>query len=201
MHDLLYVNFYYYLVVYPIEIVQPCNPSPCGTNAICREQNGAGSCACIQNYYGDPYIGCRPECIQNSDCPYDKACFNTKCVNPCPGTCGQNAVCNVVNHVPICTCISGFTGNALVNCNRVPNSKTNPYALITKQLCNIIMTLQLNTLNLNILVVHLLADRSVFVVKLITVQFVLVNQVTLVDHQIVGPNVRQAQNVLEINLV
>lgn len=120
MHD--FCNLY--LVVYPIEIVQPCIPSPCGANAICREQNGAGSCACIQNYFGDPYIGCRPECIQNSDCPHDKACFNTKCVSPCPGTCGQNAECRVVNHIPICTCISGYTGNSLISCQRIPLSKT-----------------------------------------------------------------------------
>lgn len=61
--------------------------------------------------------------------------------------------------------------------------------------------LQLNTLNRNILAVHLRVDRLVFVVKSMTVQFVRVNQISLVDHRIVGQNVRQAQNVLEINLV
>lgn len=100
--------------------VDPCSPSPCGSNAICKKRNGAGSCICMQNYYGDPYIGCRPECIQNTDCPTDKACFNTKCENPCVGTCSINAECRVINHVPVCSCVAGYMGDPLVNCYRKP---------------------------------------------------------------------------------
>lgn len=73
----------------------------------------------MPNYYGDPYINCRPECIQNSDCPRDKSCANTKCVNPCIGTCGLNSECRVVNHSPICTCLFDYTGNALRACHQI----------------------------------------------------------------------------------
>lgn len=66
----------------------PCNPSPCGANAICKERNGAGSCSCIPDYFGDPYSGCRPECIQDSECDRTRACVNNKCVDPCIGVCG-----------------------------------------------------------------------------------------------------------------
>ncbi len=66
---------------------------------------------------------------------------------------------------------------------------------------NTILILQLSTLNRNILAVHLLVDHLVFVVKSIIVQFVRVNQILLVDHQIVDQNVRQVLNVLEINHV
>lgn len=69
----------------------PCANSPCGANAICKERNGVGSCACLPEYYGDPYTGCRPECVQNSECDQTKACVNNKCVDPCPGVCPPNA--------------------------------------------------------------------------------------------------------------
>lgn len=98
----------------------PCNPSPCGSNAICRELNGAGSCTCIQDYFGDPYSGCRPECVTNSECPRDKSCVNNKCKDPCPGTCGLNAECRVYNHAPTCNCLPGYTGNALRSCHLPP---------------------------------------------------------------------------------
>lgn len=101
----------------------PCNPSPCGSNAICKERNGAGSCTCLKEYFGDPYVGCRPECVTNSDCDKSKACSNNKCVDPCPGTCGINAECLVVNHVPSCSCIPGYTGEPTLQCLIIEPSK------------------------------------------------------------------------------
>lgn len=52
----------------------------------------------------------------NSDCSRDKACSRNKCIDPCVGACGQNAICRVVNHSPICTCISGFSGDPFEQC-------------------------------------------------------------------------------------
>ncbi|EAT34892.1 AAEL012905-PA [Aedes aegypti] len=101
----------------PREQTSPCLPNPCGSNAICREQNGAGACTCIENYYGNPYEGCRPECVLNSDCPSNRACVSSKCKDPCPGTCGQNAECQVVNHLPSCTCFVGYEGDPFRYCN------------------------------------------------------------------------------------
>lgn len=110
----------FYLAPTPQEIRTPCTPSPCGANAQCREQNGAGACSCLPEYIGNPYEGCRPECVLNSDCPSNRACIRNKCQDPCPGTCGQNADCQVVNHLPSCTCISGFTGDPFRYCNPIP---------------------------------------------------------------------------------
>lgn len=100
------------------EIPQPCHPSPCGSNAICTERNGAGACACLPDYFGDPYSGCRPECVTNSDCPSHRACLNNKCKDPCPGVCAPNAECRVINHSPQCTCLIGYTGNPLSSCHQ-----------------------------------------------------------------------------------
>lgn len=97
----------------------PCNPSPCGPNAACREHNGAGSCSCLPEFHGDPYVGCRPECLMSSECSFDKACLNMKCVDPCPGSCGINAECHVINHIPECSCLPGFTGDALSICKEI----------------------------------------------------------------------------------
>lgn len=102
-----------------LEFSNPCEPSPCGINAICNEKNGAGSCVCLPDYNGNPYEGCRPECVINSDCPSDKACLRNKCIDPCPGTCGQNAYCQVVNHLPSCACNQGYTGDPFKFCDKV----------------------------------------------------------------------------------
>lgn len=98
------------------EQATPCIPSPCGSNAVCREQNGAGACQCLPEYFGNPYEGCRPECVLNSDCPSNRACIRNKCQDPCPGTCGQNADCQVINHLPSCNCRIGFTGDPYQFC-------------------------------------------------------------------------------------
>lgn len=101
------------------ETLNPCHPSPCGSNAVCKERNGAGACVCIAEYIGNPYEGCRPECSVNSDCPQTKACLRSKCMDPCPGTCGQNADCQVINHLPSCTCVPGYTGDPFRFCQLV----------------------------------------------------------------------------------
>jgi len=98
----------------------PCSPTPCGSNAVCREQNGAGSCTCLPDYVGNPYEGCRPECVLNTDCAPNRACIRNKCQDPCPGTCGQNADCQVVNHLPSCTCHPGYTGDPFKFCSNLP---------------------------------------------------------------------------------
>ena len=100
--------------------VEPCNPSPCGSNARCSERNRAAACQCIPEYFGDPYVACRPECIVNSDCPSNKACQRNKCIDPCPGTCGINAQCNVKNHIATCTCLEGYIGDPFVSCRLKP---------------------------------------------------------------------------------
>lgn len=107
----------------PPEIPMPCNPSPCGINAVCKERGGAGSCLCLSEYHGDPYVECRPECVLNSDCSKTKACVNNKCVDPCPGVCGINAECHANNHIPICNCLNGYTGNPSAMCHAVVHGK------------------------------------------------------------------------------
>ncbi|CAH1999189.1 unnamed protein product, partial [Acanthoscelides obtectus] len=105
------------------ELRNPCEPSPCGANAVCKERNGAGSCVCLPEHIGNPYEGCRPECVINSDCPSNKACIRNKCLDPCPGTCGQNANCQVINHLPSCTCIPGYTGDPFRFCSIIVERK------------------------------------------------------------------------------
>lgn len=104
------------LFVEPPQIERnPCNPSPCGVNTVCDN----GACTCLPEYFGDPYTGCRPECVLNNDCAQDKACIRNKCSDPCPGTCGQNARCSVINHIPSCSCLDGYVGNAFTLCSKI----------------------------------------------------------------------------------
>lgn len=97
----------------------PCYPSPCGSNARCRVENDYAVCECLPEYHGNPYESCRPECLSNPDCPSNTACIRNKCQDPCPGTCGVNAICTVTNHVPVCTCQVGYTGDAFRYCSVV----------------------------------------------------------------------------------
>lgn len=114
------INYDYknHIIAQVAEEKNPCNPSPCGSNANCEN----GVCTCLQDYSGDPYRGCRPECVLSADCPKNKACIRNKCIDPCPGTCGQNADCTVINHIPTCTCKQDFIGNAFVLCNPIPGT-------------------------------------------------------------------------------
>lgn len=95
--------------------IDPCQSQPCGSNAECRN----GVCYCLPEYQGDPYQGCRPECVLNMECPKNKACIRNHCQDPCPGVCGQNAICSVLDHIPICSCQPGTAGNAFIQCQAV----------------------------------------------------------------------------------
>lgn len=97
----------------------PCVPSPCGPNSICRANGDTPSCQCIEGYIGGP-PNCRPECVINGDCASHLACVNQKCVDPCPGSCGTNAECRVFSHTVSCSCPIGTTGNPYALCSLIP---------------------------------------------------------------------------------
>lgn len=100
--------------------VSPCEPSPCGANSVCRVVDGRPTCSCLVGYFGAP-PNCRPECLVSAECSQHLACINQKCVDPCDGTCGINAKCQVVNHNPICSCPADYMGDPFEQC--VPRRK------------------------------------------------------------------------------
>lgn len=94
----------------------PCEPTPCGPNSRCLVSiEGYATCSCLPNFKGAPPY-CQYECVINSDCPQNKACLNHKCTNPCVGTCGVSAICETINHNPICSCQSGYEGDPFTSC-------------------------------------------------------------------------------------
>lgn len=109
-----------------------CYPSPCGPNSECRNLNGSPSCSCLSTYIGAP-PNCRPECTISSECMSNKACIRQKCIDPCPGSCGTYATCNVINHTPICTCPLGYSGDPFTICQPAPTPprKKNDNCLIS----------------------------------------------------------------------
>lgn len=108
-------------ILVPAEIVvDQCNPSPCGSNSNCRTHLNQAVCSCLDNYVGSPPY-CRPECVRNDECSFNLACINLKCVNPCSNLCSESAVCNVINHNPVCSCKPGFEGNPLKICYKKRN--------------------------------------------------------------------------------
>lgn len=95
----------------------PCVPSPCLPGSVCHVYGNVAVCDACSNENGYNNPGCRPECLSNSDCGFSRACINQRCLDPCIGTCGQNAICSVVNHNPICSCAPGLDGNPFEHCS------------------------------------------------------------------------------------
>lgn len=89
----------------------------CGVNAYCAEENGHAVCCCLKGYRGDPTEYCvRLECIDDTECRGHQTCKDGTCIDACIGVCGQNAECKALNHVPVCSCPPGFTGDAFTFC-------------------------------------------------------------------------------------
>lgn len=108
----------------PITTERPpsCIPSPCGPNSKCELIGSNTACACLPGYIGAP-PQCRPECTINTECSSQLACINQKCRDPCQGSCGIDANCHVLNHLPICNCNDGYTGDPFIQCILLPPSK------------------------------------------------------------------------------
>ena len=127
IYHLKFDDIYQYKLTYnnlftderPDDVTNPCVPSPCGPNSECRDIGNTPSCSCLASFIGSP-PNCRPECTIHADCSSDRACINTKCRDPCPGSCGVSAVCSVLNHIPICTCIDGYVGDPFTSCRPKP---------------------------------------------------------------------------------
>lgn len=98
----------------------PCIPSPCGPYSQCRIVNDDASCSCLLKYVGIP-PNCRPECTINAECPSNTACIKEQCKDPCPGSCGFNALCSVINHTPSCSCRASYTGDPFTSCHLLPS--------------------------------------------------------------------------------
>lgn len=100
----------------PVVYQNPCFPSPCGANSECREYDNRPVCSCLPGMLGAP-PNCRPECLIHADCPTRLACLQSKCRDPCTGSCGFNAKCTVINHQPVCSCEPGYQGDPFNGCN------------------------------------------------------------------------------------
>lgn len=98
----------------------PCErQNACGLNANCQAQAHQAICTCPLNSRGDPTIECvHIECADNDDCSGEKACLDSKCIDPCslPNACGALARCSVQNHIGVCSCEAGSTGDAKLGC-------------------------------------------------------------------------------------
>lgn len=126
---LLHVSAMYFILMHVVwgivepEVVSkpsqnPCIPNICGPNTACHALGETPVCSCLPNYVGRP-PNCRPECTINADCTGNHVCQNERCKNPCPASCGVNALCSVSNHSPICSCLSGYTGDPFVECSPI----------------------------------------------------------------------------------
>ncbi|XP_008211018.3 neurogenic locus notch homolog protein 2 isoform X1 [Nasonia vitripennis] len=117
-----------------------CDSHTCGINARCTISEGRPVCSCLNLHMGDPLSRCeRVECIINEDCIGNRICSSNRCVDPCADACGANALCQTRNHVPVCSCPPGYTGDPFKNCiydPQAPCKNPNPCGSNTK--CEVI---------------------------------------------------------------
>ncbi|XP_063698652.1 neurogenic locus notch homolog protein 3 isoform X1 [Culicoides brevitarsis] len=101
-----------------------CIPNPCGANAQCvpghdRSGKERPVCTCLPGYTGNALSNCvRGECQSDSECSDHRACVAYQCVDPCIGQCGIGAECHAKRHLAVCTCPTGTSGDALVQCRQ-----------------------------------------------------------------------------------
>lgn len=91
---------------------------PCSVNAECYAKQHQAYCRCPSGLQGDGYTDCLTiGCRANSDCPSDRACINTKCLDPCVyDPCSPNSECVIIDHNAMCRCPPGTTGDPNVQC-------------------------------------------------------------------------------------
>lgn len=104
--------------------VNPCLiTDPCGENGECYVAGNKAECRCRSGYRGNPYERCHViGCRSNSDCPSEKQCENSQCIDPCvyDNPCSPRAECRPNNHMPVCRCPPGMIGNPYVDCRPEP---------------------------------------------------------------------------------
>lgn len=100
--------------------MNPCeSPNVCGRNAECLASGHQATCRCPAKTRGDALRECVPiECIDNNDCSHQETCLDSHCVNPCSltNTCGQYTECTPINHIGLCSCHPGYTGDPHLGC-------------------------------------------------------------------------------------
>ena len=124
----------------PVPHITMCSGSTCGNNAHCTTIGDRPVCSCLKGYTGDPLYNCiRAECLDSSECRGHLACKNQRCVDPCQGVCGTNSNCDTRNHIPVCTCPPGYTGNPFQSCRRFnPEELCHPSPCGVNTVCEVI---------------------------------------------------------------
>ena len=60
-------------------------------------------------------------CVSNAECADNEACKDYNCIDPCTTSCGRGADCRAQNHVAICRCPRGNTGDPFQVSVRIKN--------------------------------------------------------------------------------
>lgn len=116
--------------------INPCSVDACGENAECSPVNHGVECRCLNGFVGNPYIECSKiqGCRRDSECSSSEACINGQCDSPC--RCGVSALCEVINHRPVCRCPNGYSGDPNIGCNP-PTNACDPNPCGTNAMCEL----------------------------------------------------------------
>lgn len=65
-------------------------------------------------------VTCVLGCRSAQTCGANQACMDNQCSDPCSSNiaCGTNALCSVENHLPVCKCPLGLSGDPTKSCTQ-----------------------------------------------------------------------------------
>ncbi|KAK0172481.1 hypothetical protein PV328_005793 [Microctonus aethiopoides] len=66
-------------------------------------------------------------CSNDTECLNSEKCIGKRCMDPCPGLCGIDAICKVIKHTMTCSCFKCYEGNPYIRCT--------PYLGLKRWMC------------------------------------------------------------------
>ncbi|KAK0172482.1 hypothetical protein PV328_005793 [Microctonus aethiopoides] len=63
----------------------------------------------------------------DTECLNSEKCIGKRCMDPCPGLCGIDAICKVIKHTMTCSCFKCYEGNPYIRCT--------PYLGLKRWMC------------------------------------------------------------------
>lgn len=98
----------------------PCTVGrPCPLTFTCTPQNHFPQCKCQLGIANIIDKKCDvSNCVSSDECPEHLACYKGKCTDMCEllKLCGDGALCEMINHSPICSCEKSLIGDPYISC-------------------------------------------------------------------------------------
>ncbi|KAF5291111.1 hypothetical protein FQA39_LY14353 [Lamprigera yunnana] len=117
----------------------PCASANCPADTPCFVEDHRPICKfCPPGFMSDTKYGCLKAdnttddaCTRDADCTQAQSCIKGICVDLCANKCGKAAICQAQAHKVVCSCPTGYEGNASIECYPIVETNTTTSLLST----------------------------------------------------------------------